>query len=711
MLSNLRLVLLQNKRFLSIFLLVVFLPSLVLAAFGIRAIRNERYKLQQLNLEQQRVFIRSLKAEVQSLLDREVSVLRELASSPAMIDRDGRSFHELISRRVQGGALSGMIVIFRESVPPWFPGFTAFPPRPGNPTIPEEWTRLGPALAEAERAEFRLRDFDAAISYYGRILQRATDNRIKAWIRSRIARCEVKRNRFEQAVAAYRSIIEEFPEAITESGRPLSLACRTEILDVLRAEGDFRGFFLEALQTLRHLDEGFWSFGGDHVDFHASRIADLINESLEDSTKAPPPPDFRSFCDEIQESLDRKLGTWRLAEMGWITILGAAGNWQDHRAGRGSVAYRSALELDEKESLFLALPLGGEESGYPKKFIGSLLDIADLRASLDAFTSDNHPPGVSVVFRSTRSDGVLHGEEAVAARSPAVSEYFPENFPPWKIEIYQDRGTGGEAPLTGNIFFWTILALLLIVLSGSGLIIRTLVREASLLNLKSEFIASVSHEFKTPLTAMGAILERLLSQEVRDPGKLREYHQILSHDSDRLKRLVKNVLDFTKIEDGKREYRLAKTDLAQLVRQEVGIFEREQGPSGFSIVFEVEENLPPVMADEEALGQALHNVLDNAAKFSGPARNIDVEISRGTGNVEISVRDRGVGIPESERKKVFEKFFRGRQASSVSPTGTGLGLTLVRHIMDGHGGDVLIQSHPGKGTRVTLILPVGKEER
>jgi signal transduction histidine kinase len=263
-------------------------------------------------------------------------------------------------------------------------------------------------------------------------------------------------------------------------------------------------------------------------------------------------------------------------------------------------------------------------------------------------------------------------------------------------------------PLHRNIIFWTILALLVIVFFGSGLIIRTIVREVNLLNLKSEFIASVSHEFKTPLTAMGAILERLQSHEVNDPKKIREYYRTLSHDSEKLKRLVKNVLDFTKIEDGKREYRLTATDIVRLVRQEVDSFQEENGPAGFRMETRMDENIPPVMADEEALRQALHNVLDNAAKFSRGEKKIDIAVSRQPEGVEIAVEDRGIGIPESEQKKIFEKFYRGKRAASVSPTGTGLGLTLVKHIMEAHGGEVVIRSQPGKGTRVGLILPQEK---
>jgi signal transduction histidine kinase len=128
--------------------------------------------------------------------------------------------------------------------------------------------------------------------------------------------------------------------------------------------------------------------------------------------------------------------------------------------------------------------------------------------------------------------------------------------------------------------------------------------------------------------------------------------------------------------------------------------------SGFTVDAKIDDDIPSVYLDEEAMSQALHNILDNAAKFSDSEKKIEVKILRKQGHVEISVRDKGVGIPDNDQKKVFEKFYRGKRASSVSPTGTGLGLTLVKHIVEAHRGDVVIDSQPGKGTCVSLFLPI-----
>ena len=127
--------------------------------------------------------------------------------------------------------------------------------------------------------------------------------------------------------------------------------------------------------------------------------------------------------------------------------------------------------------------------------------------------------------------------------------------------------------------------------------------------------------------------------------------------------------------------------------------------AGSRVELSIEGDIHLVSADEEALSQAFHNILDNAAKFSGREKKIEVKVVCKESRVEIAVQDWGIGISENEQKKVFEKFYRSKQASSVSPTGTGLGLTLVKHIMDGHAGSVVIQSQLGKGSCVSLVLP------
>ena len=737
MLDNLKLVLLQHKRFLAIFFFIVFLPSIILAVFGIRAIQNERYKLRHQTREQQVEYVETFQDEVLLLIERSSSSLRDISFSQAFIAQDYPAIQDLISQRSLEQSLIGHAVIWNRGESPWLPGQQGHPSNARPFIIPSEWHTFLPELAWAEEAEFRRRDHSQAVSLYSRILRRARDNQVKAWSQSRIARCEAKQEKFKQALITYRSILAEFPELHTESGRPLGLVTRLQILDALRSDNDYAAFFQESLEIYKQLDQNAWSLDGDQLGLYANMLKAQIDEVVaEDSPPSPKeglshsapqdlpqraPADYAASVENSRDAIEAKLAIWHMARSVQNSILPELKDRLDASTNSNPPIpiHRDSIVVDGIVALALILPIPDSRSGQFEGFLGSLILDSEIVNALDPKITEKRPPGVSLTLRSTRTGRILYGgttpkasSEAAAetsseaATTPVLEDFFPENFPPWKVEIYEAENLSAAPFLYKNIFFWTILALLVILFLGSGLIIRTMVHEVNLLNLKSEFIASVSHEFKTPLTAMGAILERLLDDEVKDPQKAREYYKILSHDSERLKRLVKNVLDFTKMEEGKRRYRLAPLNIVRLVHREVESFEKENKIVGFTVAVAVADDIPLVSADEEAMSQALHNILDNAAKFSLQEKNIDLEVVRTKDTVEISVRDSGIGIPESEQWKIFEKFFRGKQASTVSPTGTGLGLTLVKHIMTAHGGDVSIQSKPGKGSRVSLILPI-----
>jgi len=703
--ENLKLVLVQHKKFLVIFFIAIFLPSVILAYFGIRAIQNERYKLQQQTLERQKGFVRNVQIEIQSLIDKHSSSLKDLSGSFVLLDSDYPAICDLISQKFREESLYGQIVVWSTEDPLWLPSWQPQPPGSINLIVPQEWRKWRPELEKAERAEFRLKNYSDSISIYRKILDSTEDKNIKVWMLNRIARCSVKQMNFKQAMESYRALLADFPDLLTESGRPIDLLSRLGLLDVLRSEKDFEDFSRESLLTYTMLEENRWSLDGDQVKLFAAVLKNMIEEVMAEGSSIDNPEGYVAAVGNIQNSIDKRLEIWRIAEAVAQMILSNVDKEYENPTAGNQAVQENAFEIGNTEILVLSVPLKSKMPDHHPENLGLLIQPGDLEKAVGAFLTKNRPPNISVLFRSILSDTILFGDKIVDEGGPVFTDFFTENFPPWQVEIYYNGGVGSAFLLHKNIFFWTILALLVILFLGSGLIVRTIIHEINLLNLKSEFIASVSHEFKTPLTSMGAILERLMDGEVKDPHKTEEYYKILSHDTDRVKRLVKNVLDFTKIEERKREYKPAPIDIVKWIRREVESFEKENRMAGIKVDIEIENDTLPVYADEEAISQALHNILDNAAKFSGQEKKIDVDVCRKQDLVEIAVRDKGIGIPESEKKKIFDKFYRGMQASSVSPTGTGLGLTLVKHIMDAHGGDVIVQSRPGEGSRVSLIFP------
>jgi len=243
---------------------------------------------------------------------------------------------------------------------------------------------------------------------------------------------------------------------------------------------------------------------------------------------------------------------------------------------------------------------------------------------------------------------------------------------------------------------------------GGYLLLRDVNRDVRMNEVRSQFVASVSHELKTPLTAIRMFAETLAMGRSRDERTREEYLETIVNESERLARLVDNVLDFSKIEQGKKIYRLRPTRLEDVAGSAARAMQFPLAQQGFQLHLSVQEEMPELEADPDAIEQAILNLLTNAMKYSGEAREIDLRLGARNGDAIIQVVDHGLGMTPDERKRVFEKFYRAPSHESELIAGTGLGLTLVEHIAKAHGGRVEVESAPGAGSTFCIVLPVGQ---
>jgi signal transduction histidine kinase len=227
-----------------------------------------------------------------------------------------------------------------------------------------------------------------------------------------------------------------------------------------------------------------------------------------------------------------------------------------------------------------------------------------------------------------------------------------------------------------------------------------------ILRIKSDFVSSVSHEFKTPLTSIKALTERLMEGKVKDQAKMNQYFSVISQDTNKLTHLVGNILDFAKIEEGKKEYDFEETDMIEWLDQTVENFKKENLQREITIHTRVPDDVPQLIIDKNAMSLAVNNLLDNAMKASTKKNEIDVIVEKEENSVLIKVKDYGIGIHRAELDKIFEKFYQGSNATRLSTKGTGLGLTLVRHTIESHGGEVKVESKINQGSTFTLSLPI-----
>jgi signal transduction histidine kinase len=254
-----------------------------------------------------------------------------------------------------------------------------------------------------------------------------------------------------------------------------------------------------------------------------------------------------------------------------------------------------------------------------------------------------------------------------------------------------------------------VVALLLVVsvtLFGAYLVSRDVRRELRLAETRSRFVSAVSHELKTPLTAIRMFAETLQLGRSPDPETQTEYLETIVNESERLTRLLNNVLDFSKIERGQKEYRRTPNDLADIVSASARAMRYQLEQQHFTLNVEVQDGVPPANVDRDAIEQAILNLLANAMKYSGTSRVIDLRLKQADGQAVIEVVDRGVGIDAGDQPKIFEQFYRVPTKRNDGIPGTGLGLTLVRHIAKGHGGRVTVTSAPGEGSTFGIHLPL-----
>lgn len=244
---------------------------------------------------------------------------------------------------------------------------------------------------------------------------------------------------------------------------------------------------------------------------------------------------------------------------------------------------------------------------------------------------------------------------------------------------------------------------------GVFLVAGAAAREVRVAELKSNFVASVSHDLKTPLALIQLFAETLELGRVRTPERAQEYFRIINGEAKKLTRLIENILDFSRMEAGLRPYRMEPADLGDLVTRVLARMETQFSQGNFVVNTQIASSLPRVLADEGATEQAIENLLANAIKYSGDARRIEVQARRAGAHLEVSVTDHGIGISRREQARIFRKFYRVQRDLGGGPQGTGLGLAIVDHTMRGHGGFVRVSSEPQQGSTFTLHFPIPGE--
>ncbi len=257
------------------------------------------------------------------------------------------------------------------------------------------------------------------------------------------------------------------------------------------------------------------------------------------------------------------------------------------------------------------------------------------------------------------------------------------------------------------VFGGLILALVATTIGGTAATLAVLYREARVAKLQTDFVNKVSHDLRTPLTSIRMFVETLQLGRLQDPARQSEALEILAEETGRLSGLINRLLDWARMESGRRTYDLRRQPLGPIVDAALEAFAPQLLHAPAELTRDVAQDLPVVWADREALVEAILNLLNNAHKYTGPEKRIAVVASRHGPAVHVRVTDNGPGIAPRDQKRIFDKFYRV-QGAERPVEGTGLGLSMVKHIVAAHGGKVSVASQPGQGATFTIVLPVAE---
>jgi signal transduction histidine kinase len=322
--------------------------------------------------------------------------------------------------------------------------------------------------------------------------------------------------------------------------------------------------------------------------------------------------------------------------------------------------------------------------------------------------NEKNPAAVQIRIKS-------HEEPFVASAGwdggePEVEREVGGFFPPLLLAIKLHGTTAGAiAQHFMRTSFLTLTALSLLLAGGIYLTHRNVSKELALARLKSDFVSNVSHELRTPLSLIRLYAETLELGRISNPEKYQEYYQTIRKESERLTGLINNILDFSRIEAGRKEYDFRETNLQELVRNTLESYRYQIEQSGFTFEEQIDDKVPLLRVDRESIARSLLNLVNNALKYSQDRKYIGVSLYRQQSAVKLEVVDHGIGIPHEEQSKIFDKFYRVGDPLVHNTKGSGLGLSLVQHIVKAHGGDVAVDSEPGRGSRFIITLPLKLE--
>ncbi len=569
----------------------------------------------------------------------------------------------------------------------------------------EEKLLLHADFKKAEEAEFRQKNCVEAIRYYKRVLDTIKDNQGKAFVLARIGRCYYKSGNFEKGIVEYKKLLDIDNES-NIGNVPTKVVALSQLSTGYSKINRNQQLMITNLQLYRYLIENSWDiFGGDYPFYLNSVTSEIQGQRKLYATNDSILEELDTLNNK-KNKINNQIEFIKLLEQNLIPEIEAELN----RKNLSETQKHKILKNDSESEI---------QIGYfwlPASFLSNDLIIMGYQFNENYLLSKQIPEMLSTVELGKdvllgiidKKDSLLFIQNGESITDYLVTENFKLLFESWKVAFFNKDGQTIEE-LVGkekNLYRILIGGIILLMLIGLVVIIRAVIHESEMARIKSEFVSNVSHELKTPLALIRMFGETLDSGIVSDEKKRKEFYGIIRTESERLTHLINNVLDFSKMDTGRKKYNFVKADLVQVVRNSVEAYKFHIRENGFEITGEFPDESIMLNIDKDSISQSVLNLLSNAVKYSDKTKYIKIKVSKDETSAIISVSDKGIGIPKIEMKKIFEKFYRVSNEQVQESKGTGLGLTLTKQIVEAHDGEINVESEPGKGSRFTIKIPL-----
>jgi signal transduction histidine kinase len=692
----------KRKSIIVYYALAIVLPCLILGILAFRGIKNDqalvereqRRNLQETGqqiIQDTEAYLSSIENSYTEVID-SISIPRETIFTDSLLQRFSANHR----------AIAGIFFISVAGSPSLLNNGLLF--------VPDDVLSVSDAadfqatqniLEKGWQFEFRENEYQKALEYYQTKLADVAGEQSAGEILSAIARVQKKLKLDDEAIDTYELIWNNYPQVLIQNKIPLGAVALLENSFLYLKKTDT----VSALKTvnflLSHIQKPMWEFGYSHYANFLSKIEEitLLCENSRDDETGHLLQKIHSIKDSL--SLSEKHTEYLLIFLGnsEIIIGNTAPGWENY-----NTRYKTRMN---GKSYFFSLFQGNDNGQW-----GLIMDPGHILKNTIRHSILEKANESNFYWKVTGEHGeMLLESEYLPEDMLPVYAVFPSNLPSLSLALYPEDLSLFESlfrPGEG-LFFYIFLVIVIILAFGLFFTLQTVNHELHLSKMKSHFMSTVSHEFKSPLTSIRQMAEMLVRDRVPSPEKQQKYYGTILQQSERLSHLIDNILDFSKMEEGQKVFRFENADIIPVVSDIVESFQEHTADKGFQINLEISEPVPHIAFDREAIEQVIYNLIDNACKYSGNSKTIEVKLFPKGNDVVFSVRDYGIGIRKEEHDKIFSRFYRAGEELTQNVKGSGIGLTIVKQIIDVHQGEITVESSPDKGSIFTVRLPVSQK--